>query len=924
MSRARAGIALAAALALTPSCGTRARQPSQGAASSRPAGASIPSGDSAEPPAPRDDGRLPSTVSPLRYTLSLGIDPAKSRFSGTSKILVSVPAQTTYVVLHARGMNVASATARTDKGTTTATTKVRLARGRVVPDELVLTFAAPLEAGTAEIEIAYDAPFATDLTGLYRVEEGGLSYAFTQFQVADARRAFPCFDEPGYKTPFDVKITTPVALRALSNAPESWRDQTADGQMVHQFATSRPMPTYLVAFAVGDFDVVEWQKEPFPLRAVTTKGRANLAGIGLEAAAALAARLADYFAFPYPYEKLDLVAVPDFAAGAMENAGLITFRDTYFLLDPRRATVSTRRTQAQVIAHELAHQWLGDLVTMQWWDDLWLNEGFATWAEAKIVDEWKPSFGATFEQIAGMQSVMDTDALASARAVREPVRSTSEAEEAFDAITYDKGAAVLRMLEGWLGPDVFRRGVQRYVHEHAWKNARAADLFAALEFVSVQRVGPLANSFLDQPGVPEVLVNWTCPNGVGKLELSQSEWRPLGSGAERAHEPWTLPVCVATDTQKTKNCFTVARDPIARDLGGGCPSWVYPNTEGGGYYRFVVDAARLVALARGARALSPLDRLGVLSNAWAEVRQGAVGPSALFEVLPAFDPDNNRHVVEEIGSVLQGMGQALVEDDAREAFQRWVVARLGARKAALGWEDGPRRGGDNGQADEDRTLERRSVLWTMGEIAGDEATLTEAQVYAEKWLRDPTSVPPDTAAIAVPLASRRAGPARLFQLQSAAVAAKNPEDRALAIRSMGMFDDPTALRSALDRILSTSTSDTNTNANFELRLSELKYLFGAASGHRAARPVLYAWEKENWAKLRAHLPGSFGQDLLIQVVGAICNRATLDDARAFFVPATQGMEGIKRELDEAFESANLCIALREHAAAEVTRALKRK
>jgi cytosol alanyl aminopeptidase len=878
------------------------------------------------PPSPRDDGRLPITVKPLRYALSLRIDPARPRFSGVARIQVDVPAPTSYVVMHARAMTIARVLARFGSREVWAGVAERTGHGGVEPDELVLSFAPPLPSGTAEIEITYDAPFAADLAGLYRVEEGGRTYAYTQFQVADARRAFPCFDEPAFKTPYDVSIAAPSTTMALSNMPELRSAAAPDAMIVHQFATSPPLPTYLVAFAVGDFDVVEWQKDPFPVRAIATKGRADLTGIALEAATALVSKLSDYFDFPYPFAKLDLVAVPDFAAGAMENPGLITFRDTLLLLDPRHATTSARRAQAEVIAHELAHQWLGDLVTMSWWDDLWLNEGFATWAEAKIVDAWRPSFGATFEQIAGMQAVMDTDALKSARAVREPVRSTSEAEEAFDGITYDKGAAVLRMIEGWLGPDVFRRGVQRYVHQNAWKTARAADLFAALEFVSTERIGPLANAFLDQPGVPEALVSWNCAGGLGRVELSESEWRPLGDGEQPGRRGWTLPVCVEADTRRGKGCFTLARDPIVRDLGPGCPTWVYPNTGGVGYYRFAVDAARLVALARASRALSPIDRLGLVSNAWAEVRQGVVGASVLFDLLPAFDAENNRYVVDQIGAVLQGIGHALVDEDVRGAFQRWVVARLGARKTALGWDDkapaGPGRGPSvegtvsgtpASQRDDDRALERRTVLWLMGELANDGETLDEAEAYAERWLQDPSGVPSDTAAVAVPLASKRAGPARLFQLRSAAINAKTPEDRALAIRAMAMFDDPELLRRAFDLAL-----------GGELKLSELRTLFGSANGHRAARPVLYAWEKENWAKLRAHLPGTFGRGVLVDVVSTICVQANRDDAQRFFTAATEGLEGFKRRLEQALEAADLCIALRDHAAAEVAQYLKRK
>ncbi len=863
-----------------------------------------PRSDEHGPPLAREDGRLPPTAKPLHYALSLRIDPRQPRFSGTTRIDVDVLEPTSFLVLHARDMNVLRAEAHVGSATITAAPSLRLASRGVVPEELVLAFTRVLPQGRAALEISYEAPFARDLAGLYRVEEDGRMYAYTQFEVASARRAFPCFDEPDEKTPYDVTIAAPAETIALANSPEVSHATASDGTVEHRFAPTPPLPSYLVAFAVGDFDIVNWQKDPFPIRAVTTKGRANLTGLALEAAAALVAKLSDYFAIPYPFAKLDLVAVPDFAAGAMENPGLVTFRDSLLLLDGRRATTSNRRTQAQVIAHELAHQWLGDLVTVKWWDDLWLNEGFAMWAEAKIVDAWRPSFGATIEQIAGVQHVMDIDGLNSARAVREPVRSTSDAEEAFDGITYDKGAAVLRMIEGWLGPDVFRRGVQRYLRENAWKSARSDDLFRALEYVSTQRIGELARSFLDQPGVPDVVVNWTC-GGSGRIELSESDWRPLGGGGA-SHRVWTLPVCIETDTQKTKTCFTLGRDPIVRDLGPNCPTWVYPNAGEAGYYRFLVEGARLMALARGARALSPIDRLGLVSNAWAEVRQGAIGGSVLLEMLPAFDAEMDRNVVEQIASTLEGIDHALVDDDVRDSFRRWAGARMATRKASLGWEPAP-------NEDDNRTIERRTVLWLSGELAYDDATLNEAAQYAESWLRDPTAVPADTAAVAVPLASIRAGASRLYELRSAVANAKTPEDRALAIRAMGMFDDAVVLGKALNLALTD-----------EIKLSELRYLFGSASGHRASAPILYAWEKANWAKLRARLPGSFGGGTLLDVASTMCTAAARDDASAFFLPATRGMEGVKRRLDEALESAGLCVALHERGAAEVSRYLRRR
>jgi aminopeptidase N len=860
------------------------------------------------PPAPasRDDGRLPATVTPQRYALALRVDPSQTRFSGTTSIEVAVPEPTWNVVLHARDMSVSRAVAHvTGAPDLPATASTRLANGGVIPEELVLTFARPLPQGQAILEISYDAPFAPDLAGLYRVKEGDAWYAYTQFEATDARRAFPCFDEPGFKTAYDVTITAPRGMLALANSPETSHEDAPDGTVVHHFDTSRPLPSYLVAFAVGDFDVVQGQTAPFPIRAVTPKGKGGLTSLALEASAALVAKLGEYFDVRYPYPKLDVVAVPDFAAGAMENPGLVTFREELLEIDPARATTSARRRQAMVIAHEFAHQWFGDLVTAKWWDDIWLNEGMATWAESKMVDAWKPSFGATTEEIAGVQHVMDTDALHSARAVRQPVHSVSEAMESFDGLTYEKGAAVLRMLESFLGADTFRRGVQRYVHENAWGNAGANDLFAALDYVSAQKVDAIASGFLDHPGVPSVLLSWKCGGNGGKLELRESEWKPLGGGGDPPRS-WTLPVCVASDGQKGKRCFTLGADPIARDLGGQCPAWLYPNADQAGYYRFVLDRPQLLALARVSRSLDPVNRLGLVSNAWAEVRQGALDASALFEVLPTFDGETNRFVIDQLTSVVEDMDRSLVDDADRPAFQRWVAARFAGKKATFGWERAKKE-------DDDRVLARHTVLFAMGHLAHDTATLAEAEKYAQKWLKDPTSVPPDTAMVAVPLASIRAGAPRLDELRAAAKSAKTPQDRIVAIRSMAWFDDPTLLRQAFDVGLTD-----------EIRLSELRYLFGTALGRREAAPVLYAWEKDNWGKIRAHIPGSRGGGMLIGVAGAMCTKADHDDAKAFFEPATVAMEGVKRSLEEHLEQASLCAALREHGAADVAAWLKHK
>ncbi len=883
-------------------CGAESPAPPVAPTTSTTTGAGITASVAAPTPPPtREDGRLPVTATPQRYSLALAIDPTQPRFSGNVKILATIPAPTMFIVLHARDVRVGSAVAIVGGRAIKATPSMRVAHGGLVPEELVLTFAETLPAGPARIEIAFDAPFGDALAGLYRTKEADRWYAFTQFEATDARRAFPCFDEPGFKTAYDVSITAPKGMIAIANAPETFhKDQ---GNMTtFGFATTRPMPSYLVAFAVGDFDVRAGASTPVPIRLVSTKGRSGLGQLGLDATAGLVAKLGEYFDVRYPYEKLDIVAVPDFAAGAMENPGLITFRDELLLLDPATATTGAKRAQAEVIAHELAHQWFGNLVTMQWWDDLWLNEGFATWMEAKVVDQWRPSFGARLERVQGTQGVMDTDALHSARAVREPVRSTGEAMEAFDGITYQKGAAVLAMIEQWIGEATFQKGVRDYVRANAWKNAKAEDLLRALDLASNKDVTKVAGAFLDHPGVPNVAVATACDKKGVTITLKQSPWHPLGGATDATPATWSVPMCMLVEGTKGPVCTTSGAEPATKELlGAKCPAWVHANAGQTGYFRFVLDATQTRALAKSAAQLDVANRIGLVSNLWAQVRSGELAPDAYLDTLASFDRETERVVIEPLVWSLYGIEQGLVDDAALPGFRAYVAARLGARKQMLGWE-APK----HGKESDDRSLLRRTVIMAMGDLASDDATLKEADTIARAWLKDPASVNGDTAQIAVPLASRRAGKDRLEALRAAATSAKTPQDRTRALNAMSGFDDPEVLKAALALVLTD-----------EVRVSEIRHVLWPAFGRRASRQVVYAWVRANFDALRAKLAGPLARGLMYSP-GALCSQKERDDAQTFFAARSKDIEGSKRILDEALETAQLCAALRDGRGAAVT------
>ena len=860
-------------------------------------------------PPPLASGRLPVTARPTHYALALVIDPARDRFSGDVVIDIDVPAPTQAIVLHGRGLGVIRAEAMVDGKHVTAQAGLRKAVGSKEAEELVLTLGQSIPAGKAQIRIAYSAPLTDSLTGLYRVKEGNAHYAFTQLEPMDARSMFPCFDEPGFKVPFDLKVTTPKGNLVVANSPESDRSESEDGRSTtFTFAPTPPLPTYLVALAVGPLEIREAAKGPVPIRLIATKGNTRFGELALETAVAMTELLTRYFDRPYPYAKLDLVAVPEFSFGAMENAGLITFREERILLDPASASASTRLAMAELVAHEIAHHWVGNLVTMQWWDDLWLNEGFATWMEAKIVDTWRPAMGARIGALNAKGWVMGYDALDSARAVRQQVATPAEAEEAFDGITYVKGASVIGMMESWLGEAVFRDGVRAYLKEHENGSATAADLFRALSKASGRDVWPVAATFLEQPGVPLVRAELACAEGKTKdarVKLTQSRYRPRRStDAERRDQSWKIPLCVAYEgaPKGAPACGLLEGESIELALPGArCPKWIYPNAEENGYYRFALPAEGIAALERARKSLDPGSRIGLVAGAWALVQSGDLGSDALLDLLSKMRGERHRLVLEQMIEVLNDVSDSLIDAAARPAFRAYVSSILLPIAKELEWD------AKKGDTDDQKLL-RLSVLTALGTLADDPWMTAEADKRAAAFLADPRSVDADTAALALRVSSRRAGESRVGELERAVQKAATPEDRVTAVTALGSFGDRALLRRGLDLMLTDA-----------IKVQDGLYILRAASSWAESRPVLYGWLKERFPELKKKMPSSLAR--FAEAFSSVCDPDARREVASFFGDVLKDVEGADRRLRQALETADLCIDLRGRESARTRKRL---
>src|SRR5262245_24355450 len=634
------------------------------------------------------DGQLPGDVRPTSYRLVLTVDPAGERFEGKARIDVELDRGRTVLWLHGRGLAMRSASIGLP-----GAPPVRARWEEVDPSGVAeLRPDTSVGPGRATLRFAWSAPVDPRLRGVFAVDVGGTRSLFTQFEPILARQAFPAFDEPRFKTPFALTLVVPRDAIAVANAPVAEEHADPTGRRRVRFEPTAPLPTYLLAFAVGPLSLADGpllgpngvRTRPVPFRGVAAHGRAAKLEWALGQTPPLFAALEDWFGLPYPYAKLDVLAVPDLAWGGMENAGAITFREAVLMVDPATAPEGQRRRFANVMAHEVSHQWFGDLVTMAWWDDIWLNEAFATWIGSHVVDRVHPEYRDGLSLRESVYRAMNVDSLASARRIRQPIASTHDIANAFDDITYQKGAGVLGMFEHWLGPDTFRAGVRDYLAQHRFGSATAADLLQALSGAAGRDVSGPFRSFLDQSGVPLLEARLVCDGSGARLELRQSRSLPVGSTAEQTG-PWQVPVCVRAGARDA--CALLATPEGRVPLESGCPPWVMPNADGAGYYRWTLPPADLERLLdRGWPHLAPEERLSVADSLGAGFAAATLPAASVLKSFPLLARDAARPVATTPMQLLRFVRQYMAGSDEErgraEAFARTLYA---PRWKVLGW-----------------------------------------------------------------------------------------------------------------------------------------------------------------------------------------------------------------------------------------------
>jgi len=832
--------------------------------------------------------RLPTDVKPKAYDADLRLDLNADRFEGELAIEVALGAGRRAITVHAVGLEVTDA--RAEIGAVAIAGK---AAADAESETVTLSFADELPAGEVRVRIVYRGAFSPGLRGLYRAG----SMAVTQFEAADARRLFPCFDEPAFKAVWRLRVEgVPNQAIAISNGKVIRDDNDGRGGRRLTFAPTPPLSSYLVALIVGPLSAspVEVARD-VPITTWTTPEKRALTAFAQTIATAVLPRLEDYFGLPYAFGKLDQIGVPDFEAGAMENAGAVTFREVALLADPATAPLAVQKRVAEVITHELAHQWFGNLVTMVWWDDLWLNEAFATWMAYKIVDDWRPSWRIWMDFESGKGAALALDALVSAHPIRADINNAEEAGESFDAITYEKGGAVLRMLEGFLGADRFRDGIRLYMRRHREANATADDLWGALGEASGLPIQEISDDWIRKTGYP--LIDLALVDGGVALELKQRRFFSDPSAAaavgDGANTKWLVPIVLRfKDAKGVKEQPVMLREASARiPLNADGPvAWCIGNADSRGFYRTNYDDATLGKLLPAVGELRPAERIALISDQWALVRSDQAPIERFLDLVMSLRGEEDHVVLDEIVGRLALIEHRFLADEDRAAFGKLLTDMYGERAAKLGWSPAP-------NEDDEIRLRRAVLLRALVVTARDAGAVAEA----EKRLPAAGStgdVDPNLLDLVVTAAARRADEARFEDLRARVKTETDPATKRRYLHALARVEEGALPARAVELALSD-----------DVPMQDFSSFVSVLLGNRATREATFAMISDRWAETRAKADSPMILRRLVEALAALPERRHYEAVRAFL--DAHPIDGAKQAIAQTLERMQMDAALRD-------------
>lgn len=849
---------------------------------------------------PLPTGKLTGGVTPLAYRLDLTLEPDKPRFPGKVEIDVRIAAPARTIFLHGRDLAMHQASAAVGGRKLAGEWKQADATGVAA-----LTFPEPLPAGPVTLAFEYDAAFNNGPAGLFRVKVGDDWYGWSQFESTDARSAFPSFDEPGFKTPFTVTLRTRPGQLAVSNAPRASSIKEG-GLEVHRFQPTVPLPTYLVAMMAGPFAMVEGavppspqRADPLPLRVISTKQNAGRMAYALEGSKAIVTHLEDYFGTAFPYPKLDQITTP-IMPGAMENAGADLYADEILIMD-ENAPVPQKRDFGMVVAHELSHQWFGDLVTPTWWDDIWLNESFANWMGYRIGNAWRPDLNIASGAIGEGFAAMDIDGLVAGRPIRQPIATNAEIDSAFDSITYGKGGHVVAMIAAFMGDTKFRDGVRGYMAKHRHGNATSNDFFAALaDAAGDERIVAAMRSFTDQQGVPLLTFN----QKGGRYEVRQSRYAPLGVLPRPAR--WGVPLCLRRGSER--HCELMTGESLVLEIAG--KGALIPNAGGAGYYRFELSERDWKALIADAEHLPAGEAQAAADSLLASFRAGRAGVSLLAALARNLSRNRDSHASAAASAIITGLAaDEVIDEGALEAFRGFVAKTYRPVLAATGFD--PKLGVYAGE-DSDVSQRRSIAVARLVSTGRDKVLRRQLADAAAKYLAgDTAALDPGWFEPAFGLWLRASGFAGAQSLAGKALVSEDAQFRSAALDAVATVGDAKVAEWLLDAF-----------KDPKLRPSEHRRLLSGIMLTGRTRDIGYRWFKSNLDKLTTGGDGIFFAARLPQLLGGFCSIARSREFAQDLRPRFTGKSGAL-ELERAIERVRNCGMLRDTRLAEVSRDILR-